>query len=828
MRRVPCRLHRLLPAAPLLLSLGLPAGADTQVGSAPGGAIRGDVTTLGGTVLLPGATVRLEAVAAEAGSGGASLSTLSDEHGRFTLAGLRSGHYRLTASLAGFRDLQREVAIGAGRALDLALDLELAGVSETVVVPPVGIEGGMSLGSAGMVDLAQLQTAPADEVGVESAQLLIPGVVRGPAGVSIKGGRPTQSTLLLGDADLADPATGETDIRIPGDAIGSLEVLPSPYAVEYGRFSSGITTIQARRGGDSWQTSLASINPAFRTKRDHPLTVIGIEKFGPRFSLRGPLVKDRVSLAESLQYRYASQDIQSRPQDERRKSESVSSLTRLDATLAAGHTLVATLGAFLEKRGSETLGTFDPPEVTASRRQSVYDLAVSEESSVAHATSLDSTLHLKVYDVHVYGQGALPMEIAPQGQSGNYFNDQTRRTWGLQWRESLSGVQQGLAGTHFYKAGVDLVRGSFDGTSLSHPVEVRRADGTLAQQTLFASNGQQNASATDLTLFLQDRWQPVEPLIVEAGVRGDRFGVAREWTVSPRLGLRVRLGPAGKVTLAGGIGRFVEPIPLAVGSLDSVEARTVTSFGSDGETPLRTVRYVPRIGPAGLAAPRALTWHAESDVKITEAFSVHAHVLAREGSREHVLVQEQEGDFGWLTLDSRGRSRYREVAVGARYTRGAGLTAQLSYVRSTAEADTNPAASFLGSIREPLVRSNSFARADSDVPNRLLVQLRGETGKWRWASVFEWRDGLPYSAVDELQQYVGTPNEAGRLPAVAQLDVSLERRLKLWKLRLWIGLQVLNVLGRSNAQDVQRNVDAPDYGSFYNSDPFRLRLTIRL
>jgi hypothetical protein len=828
MRRKPCCLCQLLPAAVLLLLPGLPAGADSQAVSSPAGAIRGDVTTLGGTVLLPGATVRLEAAGSEAGTGGAGPSTVSDDHGRFTLTGLQPGRYRLTVSLAGFRDLQRELALGPGRALDLALDLELAGVSETVVVPPVGVEGGMSLGSAGMVDLAQLQTAPADEVGVESAQLLIPGVVRGPAGVSIKGGRPNQSTLLLGDADLADPATGETDIRIPGDAIGSLEVLPSPYAVEYGRFSSGITTIQARRGGDSWQVSLASINPAFRTKRDHPLTVIGIEKFGPRLSLRGPLVKDRVWLAESVQYRFASQDIPSRPQDERRRSESVSSLTRLDATLATGHTLVATLGAFLEKRGGETLGTFDPPEVTASRRQNVYDLAVSEESSVGHATALDSTLHLKVYDVHVYGQGTLPMEIAPSGQGGNYFNDQTRKTWALQWRESFSGVQQGLVGTHFYKAGVDLVRGSFSGTSVSHPVDVRRADGTLAQQTLFESNGETAASATDLTLFLQDRWQPVAPLIVEAGVRGDRFGVAREWTVSPRLGARLRLGPAGKVTLAAGIGRFVEPIPLAVGSLDSVEPRTVTSFAPDGETALGSVRYVPRVGPSGLAAPRALTWHVESDVKLTEAFSVHAHALARDGSREHVLVQEAEGDSGWLTLDSRGHSRYREVSFGARYTRGAGLTAQLSYVRSIARADTNPAASFLGSIREPLVRTDSFARADSDVPNRLLVQLRGETGKWRWASVFEWRDGLPYSAVDELQQYVGTPNEAGRLPAVAQLDLSLERRLKLWKLRAWIGLQLLNVLGRFNAQDVQTNVDAPDFGSFYNSDPFRLRLTIRL
>jgi hypothetical protein len=826
-RRLPSR----SPWAAAVLVFGTlsPSGAAAQP-AAPAvpparASIRGVVTTQGGEVRLPGVTLALETGGPEAREGQPLARTVSDEEGRFELVGLPPGPCRLTASLDGFRDLEKEAGLEAGRTLELELDLELAAVAETLSVSPGGLEGGTSLGPASAVDFYQPQTAPQGDVGVETLLPLVPGVVRGPAGLSVKGGRPTQSSLVLGSVDLADPSTGEASLRMPGDAVGSMEVLPSPSAVEYGRFSSGVTVIRPRRGRDVWRVALASINPAFETKRGEPLTVIGVESFSPRLLVRGPLGR-RVLVAQSLQYRYSNRDVRSRPQDERKRTEGVGSFTRLDATLGSGHTLTATALAFVETRDHETLGTFDPPEVAASRRQRVFDATVSEGASLGQGTSLESTLHAKLYDVTVFPQGSLPMELRPEERAGSYFNDQTRRTWAFQWRETLSGVRQHLGGTHFYKAGVDVVRGAFDGTSTSHPVEVWRADSTLASRTTFEPRQDREASATDVALFVQDRWQPVEPVVLEAGLRLDRIGVVRAWSVSPRLGARVRLGPGGRVTLGGGFGRFVESVPLAVGSVDWLEPRTVTRFDADGRTPTDVQRFAPRVGPAGLQAPRALTGHLELDLRLTGALSVHSHVLGRQGDREHLLVQEVESGSGWLTLDGRGASRYRELGLGARYTRGTRLTADVSYVRSSARADVNASSTFLGSLREPFVRPNAFARAD--VPDRLVAQVRGAAGEWRWASALEWRSGLPYSAFDELQEYVGTPNEAGRLPAFASLDASVERRFHVGKLRAWVGLQFFNILGRFNPQDVQRNVDAPDFGTFYNSEPLRVRLTLRL
>ena len=63
---------------------------------------------------------------------------------------------------------------------------------------------------------------------------------------------------------------------LPDDAIESVSVLPNPYAVEFGRFSSGVVVIQTRRAGDSWRLRINDIDPTFRTHRGSPVEIIGL------------------------------------------------------------------------------------------------------------------------------------------------------------------------------------------------------------------------------------------------------------------------------------------------------------------------------------------------------------------------------------------------------------------------------------------------------------------------------------------------------------------------------------------------------------------------
>ena len=94
---------------------------------------------------------------------------------------------------------------------------------------------------------------------------ILPGVVRGPDGrVNVKGGRATQTTLLVNTSNVTDPATGDFGFNLPVDAIESVTLLPNPYAAEYGRFSSGVSTIVTRRGTQKWELSFNNFFPKFR------------------------------------------------------------------------------------------------------------------------------------------------------------------------------------------------------------------------------------------------------------------------------------------------------------------------------------------------------------------------------------------------------------------------------------------------------------------------------------------------------------------------------------------------------------------------------------
>ena len=103
------------------------------------------------------------------------------------------------------------------------------------------------------------------------------------------------------------------------------------------------------------------------------------------------------------------------------------------------------------------------------------------------------------------------------------------------------------------------------------------------------------------------------------------------------------------------------------------------------------------------------------------------------------------------------------------------------------------------------------------MPHRLLV--RGTIGlprQWDFAPLLELRSGFPWTAVDELENFVGPRNRTGRLPVVRTLDFTLARPWRFGKRRFRAGLKLYNVFGASAERDVQQHVTAPDYGAFYN------------
>jgi outer membrane receptor protein involved in Fe transport len=780
-----------------------------------GGIVRGVVTSQ--PQALPVVAVIVDVL--EAASGRVVATARTGDDGRYEVGGLAPGFYTVRATLVGFDPaVTPPVEVTADRPVEVSLDLRVSTFTEIVsVVAParstIGgeIEPGERTVSGRLLDVAPL---PGDDL--QALFTLLPGVVRGPEGrLRLKGDLPSQGAVLVSGVNVGDPVTGDFAFELPNDAVESVEVLGSPYLAEYGRFSAGVATVTTRRAGDTWKYSVNNFVPRPLKRPDETFTFRGLRSFSPRATIGGPLVADRLWLTEAVQYRYVRTPMKSQEGEPTMDLRSLDVFTRLDAHLSTRHTLTSGLVVFPRAIEKVNLNTFVTPAATPDFEQRGFQAGVQDNLVLAATTVLESTLSVRRYDVDIERRGRDAMVLSPSGISGSFYNEQTRRTRTVQGVAVLSHAPSaGWFGAHLFRVGVDVSQARYTGTSRSGRVEIRRSDGTLAEVGTFGDLTRQREESVDLALFVQDRWRVSERLSLDLGLRFDRDGVVDRFNANPRIGVVYSLDRDARTVVRGGLGLFSVRTPYNVAALSSFEPPTYASFDPAGDVVVEAVRLDFAM-PARLETPSSRVWSVDLQHRVHPALALKVGYLERRGKDGFYL--EPMIERGVIELRNDGRSRYREVEATARYVRGPRVDLQASYVWSSARADLNSVDTYYGNFRWPVVRPNAFARTNTDVPHRLLV--RGAfVLPWKidLLPVVELRSGFPWSAVSETQRFLGERNEAGRLPAVRTVDVSISRPVKLMKFRPRVGLRLFNLLGNAAARDVQNNVASPDYGRFFH------------
>lgn len=784
----------------------VPAGAQ-----APAATLHGTVTSGDEGAPLPGVDITLVNLATNQ----VVVQATTDDRGEYALTPVPPGTYRLVATLAGFDDLANQtVTVTAGQdiRLDLVGTLRQATVGVTVTAPRPEESG------ASTTDSVSSKLLDGGTVADEFQALLplLPGVVRsGDGRIQMKGGAATQGGLQVSGASVNDPSTGDFAFTMPSDAVESVDLLPNPFAAEYGHFSTGVVRVQTRRGGDRWQITPNSFFPRLTFHRNDTWR-LDLATFTPRVGISGPLFNKRLLFAQSFHYRYVRTTLQSLPGQPQTDLQSLDSFTRVDTTRTGRHQWTGSVALFPRNIDKVNLNTFNPPEVTADLRQRGFNASVSDRVLISPHLVFETLANVKRYDIDIYGRSTGDMLITPETNRGNFFNDQSRTTDSQQWLNTLLISPSGRGQAHLFKLGVELLHNDYDGTSASRPVDVYRADGSLSQRITFSRPSTQDVSSFDLALFAQDRWQAASRLVVEAGARLDRDGVTGDVNLSPRLGAAFKTDNRGDGIIRSGAGLFVETAPLNVGAFPTYETRTIATFTASG-LPAAAPVALANLSAPGLDVPRSLVWNLGYDRRIGPALVVRLNHLRRYGSHEFILNPELAAPTPALLLTSTGDSRYWEQEFTVRYSPGRRHELVASYVRSSAFADLNAFDQFFGNARTPLVRANEFSRSGVDAPNRLL--LRGTAtlpGNFQLQPVFEIRDGFPLSFVDEDQNFVGPRNEAGRFPLFRSLDLSVQRPVTYRTLKLRLGVRFYNVFGTANPRDFQGNIDAINFGRLYN------------
>jgi hypothetical protein len=230
-----------------------------------------------------------------------------------------------------------------------------------------------------------------------------------------------------------------------------------------------------------------------------------------------------------------------------------------------------------------------------------------------------------------------------------------------------------------------------------------------------------------------------------------------------------------------------------------------------------------------LRTSRSRTWDVAFDHRFNARWATHVGVIDRDGSHELLVLPRAATATAPAAhvLTSEGRSSYREIETSVHFTGGAGIDLNASYVRSRARADLNAFTIFYDNVLWPVVGENAYAPARTDSPHRLLVRGRAmPIRNWLVVGTLDWRAGVPYSVVDDSLDFVGPRNDR-RFPAYVRADLGLEHRLKVGKLRPWVGVRADNAFSSFLPSDVQANIGSPAFGTFYNSEYRQFRIQVR-
>ncbi len=768
---------------------------------------------------LPGVTVRVRGE--RLGSEG--LQTTSDQDGVYSFAGLLAGDYVLSVELSGFKKYEQKISLQIDATVEQNILLQPVPVTETVTVTADKTDASKTESTApGVITGTTLRDAPLVDQKFQDALPLLPGVVRGPDGtLNLKGTRPSQSGILVSSLNVTDPVTGNPAIELPIEAVETINVYSNPYSAEYGKFTGAVTNIETRSGSNDFRYLITGLLPRPRWRDGH---LFGLSGVSPRLAVGGPIEKDKLFFFQSLEYRFTRTNVPSLEDlnEEQRdiQRESFDSFSRLDYVINSANRLTFSFSVFPQKLDFYNLNTFNLAPTTANFHERGWFVALNEQAVFKSGALLQSSFSVKQFDVDVFGNSGSPYLITPDRNSGGWFDRQHRESRRYEWLEIYNFAPHQWRGSHLFKVGGNYSHTSFTGSDRSQPVRILRENGTLYQLIQFVGTGLLNQSQNELSLFVHDKWSINKRLTLDLGLRFDRDQIGAENNFAPRLGFVFVPMISGRTVVRGGVGLFYDKIPLNVGAFGQYQNILVTTFASDGVTIADGPRLFRNTPPSDLKNPYSIAASIQIDRELSERFLLRFGYEERHTRRDFII--EPSAFQEALLLQNSGRSRYREFQATLRFRFQEGRNIFLSYVRSQARGDLNDYNTFFGNLRDPVIRPNEFGRQPFDAPNRLLFWgAFGLPYDIVATPVVDWRNGFPFSLLNEQQDYVGPRNAGGRFPQLVTLDLLITKGLRIpfrgKKYRGRVGVTIFNITNHWNPRDVQNNIDSPQFGTFYNS-----------
>jgi hypothetical protein len=657
-----------------------------------------------------------------------------------------------------------------------------------------------------------------------------PGVVQDETGQIHVAGSETYATLdLLDGFDIRSPVSGELAMRVSADAVRSIDTETTRYPVEFGKATGGVVAFYTGMGDNTFRFNTTDFLPSLRENNG-----LRFDKFVPRFTFSGPLVRNRAWFFDGLEVEYDNIYIQQLPANaDTNHLLRGSNLAKAQVNLTPSDILTAGLLVNDYHSPYDGLSSLVPQQSTTKRDTIAWLPYVRDQHAFANGALLQVGVGVVRFRDGYEPHGDSPYEITPELSQGSYFENAVAHSEREQGIATLYLPPRHWEGRHDLEAGVDVDHIDFDERVSRSPVNYLREDRTLLRRSTFPAFAPFTRHNFETGGYIQDRWLARPGLLIEPGLRFDWDEILRRPLFSPRLAATWS-PPGGEATtkLSAGIGLYYEHTQLQYLESTLAGVRYDTYYAADGVTPVTgPLETNFTANDASLRQTHAINWSAGIEKKLPGSIYAGANFLQKR-TYDGFVYTNQNGSgalSGTYLLTNMRQDHYISEEVEANRTFANGYRIFAAYTHSSARTDAAlnyvPTVSLLGPQQNgPLLW---------DVPNRVIswgwlpLLLPRLKKNWDFVYTLDWHTGFPFDAVDANQQIVG-PAGSRRFPDYLAFSPGLEWRFHFRGSYFGLRGVLENATNSSNPAVVNNVVDSPEFGTFSEFPGRALTARLRL
>jgi hypothetical protein len=657
-----------------------------------------------------------------------------------------------------------------------------------------------------------------------------PGVVQDGTGQIHVAGSETYATLdLLDGFDIRSPASGQLAMRVSADAVRSIDTETTRYPVEFGKATGGVVAFYTGMGDNKFRFNTTDFLPSFRQTNG-----LRFDKFVPRVTVSGPIVRDRAWFFDGLETEYDNIYIQGLPPNaDTNHLLRGSNLAKAQINLTPANIL--TTGLLFNDYHSpyDGLSPLMPQQSTTKRDTIAWLPYLRDQYSFAGGALLQLGLGVvRIRDGYEPHRDS-PYEITPEQTQGSYFENLAAHSGREQGKATLFLPPRHAAGRHDLQAGIDLDHIEFGERLARSPVNYLREDGTLLRRSTFPVQAPFTRHNLAAGAYFQDRWLAHPGLLIEPGLRFDWDEIIRRPLFSPRLAATYSPpGQEGTTKLSAGIGIYYEHTQPEYLERALAGIRYDTYYAADGVTPVTgPLQTIFTANYGALDETRAINWSIGIERKLPGSIYAKANFLEKRTTDGFVYANQAGPSAlsGTYLLTNSRQDHYTSEEIEARRSFRYGYTLFAAYTHSSAR--TNAALDYVPTIS--LLGPQQSGPLPWDVPNRVIswgwlpLLLPKLKKSWDFVYTLDWQTGFPFDAVNANQQVVGAAGSL-RFPDYLSFSPGLEWRFHFHGSYFGLRGVLENATASSNPAVVNNVVDSPQFRTFSEFPGRALTARIRL